>query len=121
MSMPIPTDFPRNPFPSAVGGAQNKFSARRIGGKYVVGLTDDELIDRYEVCADLVEQLVKYCLRKERENPDWTHAFIIERTANGLGSERIGLGLSLDETGWVMLRVIDRLSWNDSSQTEGRI
>ncbi len=119
--MPLPADFPRNPFPSAIGGAQNKFVARKIGEKYVVGLTDDELIDRYEVCAELVEQLVTYCLRKERENPDWTYAFIIERTANGLGSERNRLGLSLDETGWVMLRVIERLGWNDSSQIEGQI
>ena len=62
--MTIPKDFPRDPWPAAVSGVQPKFAARKIGGRFVVGLTPEELAVRYDNCQDLVVQLTAYCQRK---------------------------------------------------------
>ncbi len=53
----IPADFPRQGSLSAVAGAQPKLLARKIDGKFVAGLTQEELHARHDNCADLVEQL----------------------------------------------------------------
>lgn len=67
--MTVPDDFPRNPWPAAVSGVQPKVAARLIGGKYVVGLTPEELAVRHDNCADLVLQLTAYCERKLQADP----------------------------------------------------
>lgn len=38
----VPEDFPHDPVPAAIAGAQMKFAAREVDGRYVVGLTEDE-------------------------------------------------------------------------------
>ena len=52
----VPEDFPWDPFPASLAGAQMKVAAREIDGKYVVGLTEDERRGRYMVCLDLVPE-----------------------------------------------------------------
>lgn len=68
----VPDDFPHDPFPAALSGAQPKVAARLIDGKYVVGLTEDERRGRYLMCHDLVEQLIEYAERKRTERTDLT-------------------------------------------------
>lgn len=77
----VPDDFPRDPFPAALSGAQPKFSARLIDGKYVVGLTPEERAERYLGCLDLVDQLTAYVKRKVIEKPDHTQAEILDNLA----------------------------------------
>jgi hypothetical protein len=60
----IPDDFPREPSPGVVPGAQRKLLVREKDGRYYTGLIDDELQMRYEVCEDLARQLSAYTLRK---------------------------------------------------------
>jgi hypothetical protein len=105
----IPTDFPRDPFPGAVPGVQPKVLAREIGDQYVVGLTDGELQERYDVCADLVQQLIPYCLRKLLENPTWTQANILLKVAHSAKSKK--WGLSTLEVDWIVIRLADELGW----------
>jgi len=114
--MVIPKDFPRDPHPGAVPGAQEKFLARLVDGRYVVGLTDDELKERYDVCVDLVEQLLPYCIRKQSENPTWTTADVLRRVHLGLQSKR--WGQSLAEIHWIVNRLAVRLGW---PQLEGAL
>ncbi|OYU44721.1 MAG: hypothetical protein CFE44_11435, partial [Burkholderiales bacterium PBB4] len=54
-AIPVPEDFPRDPFPAALAGSQMKLAARLIDGRYVVGLTDEERYGRFLMCSDLVE------------------------------------------------------------------
>lgn len=61
----VPEDFPRDSYRAAVPGAQPKFVARKINGKYVVGLTPEELYERWEACEDLARQLMEMTLRKK--------------------------------------------------------
>ncbi|MGB4063328.1 MAG: hypothetical protein WBK19_05855 [Azonexus sp.] len=110
---PIPDNFPRGGPVGAVAGVQPKLLARYIDGQYVVGWTDDELRLRHEYCEDLVQQLMLYCARKERENPDWSHDFNLERMAQGVAKKaRTGeWDIDADELAWMMARIRTLLGW----------
>ncbi len=61
----VPEDFPITPTISALAGAQPKLSLVEEGGKYYsVGTSPSEVRASFDVCEDLVEQLVPYCQRK---------------------------------------------------------
>lgn len=87
---PVPDDFPRGGPVGAVAGVLPKLLARYIDGQYVVGWTDDELCWRHEYCEGLVRQLVLNWGRKERENPDWSHDFNLERISRGVAKKARG-------------------------------
>jgi hypothetical protein len=113
MTTVLPADFPRS-FPmEAVPGVQAKLLARQIDGQYIVGWTEDELLERHAYCEDLVQQLVEYCLRKKRENPDWTHEFNLERVAKALTQKaRTGeWDITVEEQGWMSARIKALLGW----------
>ncbi|MFL9910342.1 hypothetical protein [Paraburkholderia sp. RL17-337-BIB-A] len=61
---PVPDDFPREPYGTSLAGSQPKLAVRSADGQYRVGLTDEELLERYGACEDLAEQLASYCTRK---------------------------------------------------------
>lgn len=63
----IPDDFPRDFSAPTLPGAQAKFMARRIGGRFVVGLTNEELHQRWANCEDLAHQLAVRTQRKQVE------------------------------------------------------
>lgn len=111
----IPADFPRDPHPGALTGAMPKLPARKIGDAYIVGLTDEELAQRYDVCHDLVTQLVAYCQRKLGENPDWSQQQAYERTKKGLVSKQHSWNLSAREVDWILRNLIAQLEWQVSA------
>lgn len=61
-------------------------------------------MERHAYCEDLVQQFVGYCLRKERENPDWTHEFNLKRLAKALTQKsRTGeWDITVEEQGWML-------------------
>jgi hypothetical protein len=61
---PVPDDFPREPVPGLVSGAQPKLLVREMAGRYHSGLTDEELWTRYDACDNLAGQLAEYASRK---------------------------------------------------------
>jgi len=61
--------FPRQPVPGTITGTQPKLLLRRIGDQFVSGLTEHELLARYEMCEDLAQQLMSHTRRKMAENP----------------------------------------------------
>ena len=108
--MRIPADFPRESHPASVQGVQPKIAVGRDGERYITGLTEDELRERYEACEDLAQQLATYCTRKAAEHPDWTVEFNIERTARGL-ARKVSAGewdVSVAEQQWLMTRVREK-------------
>lgn len=66
----IPEDFPQ-PIPAVVGGAQPKVAAI-LTSRGIYTEDGDSREERYEVCEDVAQQLVKYCSRKRDENPTWS-------------------------------------------------
>lgn len=107
-SHPVPEDFPRNPFPSALSGAQLKFSVREVNGKYIEGLTDEERQQRYLVCIDLVDQLVSYTKRKSAERTDLSMAEVLDGVE--AAAHRKDWGLARSEIDWVVLQVRKQFS-----------
>lgn len=60
----VPDDFPREPMPGLVPGAQPKLLVREMAGRFYSGLTDEELWTRYDACENLAGQLAEYASRK---------------------------------------------------------
>lgn len=61
----IPADFPIAAIPSALSGAHPKMSLIEEDGKfYAPGTSPSEVATAFEVCEDLVVQMVPYCERK---------------------------------------------------------
>ena len=68
MSQHVPDDFPRDVTPASLSGAQPKLAGRLIEGKLVVGLTEDERRERWDICEDLAQQLVGHFATDEACN-----------------------------------------------------
>ena len=104
----FPADFPRAPMTGAVPGAQPKLLVHKLDGRYVVGPTDREVLERYGMCQDLVEQLVDYCQRKLQERPQWTPEVLLQKVRAGVG--RKGWDVSPLELAWVIGRLAHLLA-----------
>lgn len=104
-----PADFPRRTMASGLDGAVLKFSARELkGGGFSALVPDEEHQEAYENALDLATQLVGYAQRKERENPDWTRQFNLQRIRDGI-AEKVRVrewDFTPDEQEWVMKRLI---------------
>jgi hypothetical protein len=114
---PVPEDFPRQCARGAVPGAQPKLLARGEAGRFVSDdATEAEVWDRYELCEDLVQQLVRYSARKQAERPEWTAEQVREKVAASVRQRGFGWGLSPSETEWV----VGRLAAHGGGQDPGK-
>lgn len=98
----VPEDFPRGFNAATIPGTQAKFLARKIGERYVVGLTHEELYERWEYCEDLAQQLAARTRRKQAAGliPD-VDAFYAETEKRVRGQ---GWNISEAEVQWLMKR-----------------
>ncbi|CAG2156684.1 hypothetical protein LMG31506_05784 [Cupriavidus yeoncheonensis] len=101
----VPDDFPRDPFPASLAGTQAKVAARRINGRCVVGLTDDERAERYAMCLDLVEQLVAYCRRKALEQPTRSPNELLDWVERGVRNKQAVWQLGGPEVDWIVAQM----------------
>jgi len=101
----IPEGFPRGPAPGAVAGAQPKVLLRQVGGRFVSGWTEEELVTRYDVCADFVTQLAEYGRRKLDANPQWGRAGLEIRLAAGIRAK--AWGFTEAEIAWMVQRACE--------------
>lgn len=86
----VPYCFPRDPWPTALPGAQPKFAARLLQGRYVVGLTDVEREERYLMSADLLEQLtahVRHNRTQQSTEPLESYLLRLEQMVRDQGGE----------------------------------
>lgn len=104
----VPEDFPRSCHPSAVSGFQLKVPVRLVGGQFVDGWTETELRERFDACADLVEQLTVYCHRKLGELPGATPENLLPKVRRGVLNK--GWNLTETELDWIMERLRKRIS-----------
>lgn len=101
--MNAPADFPRQGHLASLGGAQPKLSVRLIDGVYVGGLTPEEVEVRYDICADLVNQLVAYTRKKHQKSPDEPIVELLQRVSSSFRQK--GWDLSSAEIDWCMKKV----------------
>lgn len=116
----VPLGFPRRRVHSALGGAQRKFNAEFIDGRYVVPTTvdDEQHADSFQYCEGLAQTLLEYMLRKARENPDWSHQFSYGRTYEGVKEKAAARewDLTREEVEWTMGRLqalLVEAGWDD--------
>lgn len=98
----VPMEFPREFSAPTLPGAQTKFTARKIDGRFVVGLTESELYERWVYCEDLAQQLSDRTRRKQAAGlvSDLDASYPeTERRLRGQGWD-----LSNDEVIWLMKR-----------------
>lgn len=99
----VPPDFPSVGHEGALPGAQEKYAARHIDGKFVVGLTDDELRERFEECSNIVAQLAPLFLDELRRFPNFDEARHLTRLRNGIRAKR--WAITSAEVDWMVEQV----------------
>jgi len=109
--MKIPDDFPREAAVSSLSGAQPKVAVRldANSGKYVSGPTEEDVQERYEVCADLVTQLVAKC--RSNRSTKYSHLSetqILERLLAQLLGTAWGTAEGMK---WVIRSTAAQLGW----------
>jgi len=104
----IPEDFPVTAVPSAVAGAQPKMNLVEEGGKfYAPGTSPSEVMAAFQMCDDLVSQMVAYCQRKLP-----TYEGNQEATVKAALKGLLAKGWCTDaQCVWIMRRVVDELQW----------
>jgi len=106
----VPEDFPRAGALSTLPGAQPKFQARYLDGRFVVGPSPQELQLRYTACREYTEVLPAYCEGLQSRHPDWTTSKVLEHTGRALAQRHQRMsGLEID---WVVTKVAAELGWN---------
>ncbi|MGV7211505.1 hypothetical protein ACLB1G_27010 [Oxalobacteraceae bacterium A2-2] len=77
----IHPDFPTSPNPGAISGSQPKLLlCRGENGTYVSPRrSPEDILHRFEIADDIVNQLLKYFNRKKTEYPEWTAERNLER------------------------------------------
>ncbi|PRX84133.1 hypothetical protein B0G73_1611 [Paraburkholderia sp. BL25I1N1] len=79
MSQQVPEDFPRNVTPASLPGAHPKLAGRLIDGKFVVGLTEEERFERWDICEDLAQQLIGVARKEASKYPEHSRDVTLER------------------------------------------
>lgn len=104
----IPDDFPREQPLGSVSGVQAKILVRLVDGKYISGLTDQEIAERFDNCLDLVDQLYKYCIRKQKEQPDLSVETLLLSVRESI--TRKGWDVTPAELDWIMSKLNGQLN-----------
>ncbi|CAH2897731.1 MAG: hypothetical protein PCALPYG88_2062 [uncultured Paraburkholderia sp.] len=108
MNPHVPDDFPRNANPASLSGAQPKLAGRLIEGKLVVGLTDDERYERWDICEDLAQQLVGKAQKDAGKNPQHSRDVTLQRMRRAIEAKG---WVSVVEAGWLVERLRALLRW----------
>lgn len=104
----IPDDFPVEPQPFSLAGAQPKLAlVEEDGIYYAEGTAPSQVLEAYEVCEDLANQFVDYCLKKETSTFD-TREQILERLLSSLETKG---WCTKKQCGWVIKRTATLLGW----------
>jgi len=104
----VPEDFPVTAVPSAVAGAQPKMNLVEEGGKfYALGTSPGEVIAAFQMCDDLVSQMVPYCQRK-LATYEGNQEATVKAALKGMLAKR---WCTDAQCVWIMRRVADELQW----------
>lgn len=114
---PTPGDFPKRNELAALNGNIQKFSARLINGRYVVGVTAEEHRERYLDCCALVADLIVYCHRKQAADVKWTAEALQQRIYQGLENTK-ELDLTGPELQWVLIELGLAMQWPNTKHPD---
>ncbi|MPW23261.1 conserved hypothetical protein [Paraburkholderia piptadeniae] len=104
----VPAAFPRETAPPVVSGAQPKVCARLSNGVYVNGQSDDEREERWLLCEDLANQLVRVARNEALAHPAQSPTQTLERVRVSVARKG---WVSPDELEWLIRRLNELLGW----------
>ncbi|WP_220377461.1 DUF2442 domain-containing protein [Paraburkholderia sp. BL6669N2] len=104
----VPADFPWDPTPASLAGAQPKLAGRWIDDRFVVGLTAEERWVRWDVCEDLAQQLVPKTLADAARYPQNSREVTLRRMRRAIVGKN---WTERSETDWLMARLRVLLGW----------
>jgi hypothetical protein len=110
IDMLVPDDFPRPESIGAISGAIPKLLLVEYEGKlYPSGCTPLDILGRWDICEDLVQQFQSKCLETKRgKRADMLEELILEQYLTRL----LGTGwVSAAEGRWIIRRVAIVLNW----------
>jgi len=94
--------------PASLSGAQPKLAGRLINGKFVVGQTDDERYQRWEVCEDLAQQLVAKARKGAAKYPQHSREVTLQRMRRAIEVKGWEIVVEAD---WLVERLRALLHW----------
>lgn len=100
----VPDDFPASVPQGIVPGSQPKVGVLEEAGVF----TNDGAAaraERYDICQDLVNQLVAYTEHKRAEKPDMEVGKLVTQVLAQVRKKQFGWGLSPAEAEWIAIRV----------------
>ena len=104
----VPDDFPVTATVAAVSGAQPKMNLVEEGGRfYAPGTSPGEVLAAFQMCDDLVSQMVPYCQRK-LATYEGNQETTVKAALKGLLAKR---WCTDAQCVWIMRRVVDELQW----------
>jgi hypothetical protein len=104
----VPDDFPRDLTPASLPGAQPKLAARLIDGKFLVGQTDEERFERWDVCEDLAQQLVAKARKDAAKYPHRSREVTLQRIRRAIEDKG---WVRTVEADWLVERLRALLHW----------
>lgn len=81
----VPDDSPRDVTPASLSGAHPKLAARLIDGKFIVGQSDAERLERWEIYEDLAQQLVAKAQKDAAKHPLHSREETLQRIKQAVG------------------------------------
>lgn len=104
----VPEKFPVEPRLVSISGAQAKMAmVEEDGIYYQEGTSPSQVLEAYEICEDLAQQFVAYCLKKEAAGFG-THEEILQRVHDSLLQKD---WCSKAQSAWVVERTALLLKW----------
>jgi hypothetical protein len=100
----VPEDFPASVPAGTVAGAQPKVGVREEEGAFTNNGVAARA-ERYDICQDLVNQLVAYTEHKRAEKPDNEVGKLVTQVLAQVRKKQFGWGLSPAEAEWISMRV----------------
>lgn len=103
----VPADFPRDTVLASVPGVQPKLCVRLSSDVYRSTLTDDDRCERWLVCEDLAQQLVRVAQMDAAAHPEHSREQTLERLKTAIAIKRWVSDRELD---WLIRRLQTLLS-----------
>lgn len=104
----IPMDFPIEHIDSTLANSQSKLNLVEEDGKfYALGTSPSEVAEAHEICEDLAQQMVPYCVRKMAEL-HLSHEAMLEKLLEGIYQKN---WVSPQQARWTVERTRELLGW----------
>ena len=105
----VPDDFPIQAKPSGLAGAQPKMDLVEEDGKYyALGTSPSEVLEVFQMCDDLADQMGAYCTRK-LPTFHGEHEQVMTAAFQGLLQKH---WCTAEQSAWIMVEAARRLGWD---------